>query len=404
MTVPAMFPAMLNRVPIPREERPPLPAFAPVPRKCNRHDGWTPERQKAFIEALADTGCVSRAARMVNMSAESAYQLRRQPGAESFRRAWEAALDFGVARLKDIAFERAIEGQLVPVFVAGKLLGFRRKKNDRLLMFCLRHYGQDSQGRRVTINYFSSRASAGAASTSPAAGGLAAEASTTTVRTTLSGADRSSASTASGDDERAAILSAFEGVELDEEAQAEIQRALEACAERRRALPDEEDPEIPFIAVRPGDIRYLGELESGVEEVPPPFREGELSWEGMGEGGPNEEIERVVAGMEARLAAQSPEEPEAQAEAARREVEAECDKPARLEPPDPDSLPSTGSGDPRLDWSNWETGAYVPPADPPAGGQGDRADDRPPPKKPRKPYRKRQPKPPFVPPKGTAGR
>ena len=34
-----------------------LPAFEPVPRKF-RHDGWTRERQKAFIAALADTGSV----------------------------------------------------------------------------------------------------------------------------------------------------------------------------------------------------------------------------------------------------------------------------------------------------------------------------------------------------------
>ena len=59
---------MQNRVPVKREERPPLPEFTPVPRKTARHDGWTPERQRAFIEALADTGSVRRAASMVNMS------------------------------------------------------------------------------------------------------------------------------------------------------------------------------------------------------------------------------------------------------------------------------------------------------------------------------------------------
>lgn len=139
---------------------PALPAFTPVPRKY-RHDGWTPERQKAFIEALADTGCVTRAAGMVNIAQANCYALRRAPGAEEFRRAWDAALDFGLKRLKDIAFERAIEGQLVPVFVAGKLMGFRRKRNDALLMFCLRHYGQDKNGKRTTINYFSTPASAG---------------------------------------------------------------------------------------------------------------------------------------------------------------------------------------------------------------------------------------------------
>src|SRR5688500_13122689 len=104
---------MKNRTPVPRASRAALPDFAPVPRKP-RHDGWTPERQKAFVEALADTGSVSRAAAMVNMSPEGAYYLRRQPGADGFRRAWEAALDYGVARMKDIAFERAVEGTLVP--------------------------------------------------------------------------------------------------------------------------------------------------------------------------------------------------------------------------------------------------------------------------------------------------
>ena len=152
---------MQNRTPIAAEARPPLPDFTPVPRKY-RHDGWTPERQRAFIAALADTGSVRRAAAMVNMAQTNCYTLRRAPGAEGFRRAWEAALDFGIARLKDIAFERAIDGYLVPVFVAGKLMGFRRKHNDALLMFCLRHYGQDAGGKRTTINYFSTRASAGA--------------------------------------------------------------------------------------------------------------------------------------------------------------------------------------------------------------------------------------------------
>jgi len=96
---------MQNRTSIAAEDRPPLPDFTPVPRKY-RHDGWTPERQKAFI----------------------------------------AVLDFGVARLKGVALQRAIDGYLVPVFVAGKLMGFRRQHNDALMMFCLRHYGQGGVG------------------------------------------------------------------------------------------------------------------------------------------------------------------------------------------------------------------------------------------------------------------
>ena len=52
-------------------------------------------------------------------------------------------------------------------------MGFRRKYNDELLMFCLRHYGQDANGKRTTINYFSTRASAGAGGRAGAAGAAA---------------------------------------------------------------------------------------------------------------------------------------------------------------------------------------------------------------------------------------
>ena len=132
----------------PRETRHPigpgeLPDFTPVPRLCQRHDGWTAERQFAFIEALADTGSVKAAAAAVNMSAEGAYYLRRQKGAESFRKAWEVALSLGVQRIEDVAMDRALNGVDVPVYSYGKLVGMRKNYNDRLLMFMLRNRASD---------------------------------------------------------------------------------------------------------------------------------------------------------------------------------------------------------------------------------------------------------------------
>ncbi|MFA9200629.1 MAG: hypothetical protein ACEQR8_05505 [Cypionkella sp.] len=94
-------------LPVRKPSAAPIPEFTPVPRVYNRHDGWTPERQRAFIGALADTGCVSRAARMVNMAQANCYTLRRAPGAEEFRAAWDAALDCGLAQMKDIALSAA---------------------------------------------------------------------------------------------------------------------------------------------------------------------------------------------------------------------------------------------------------------------------------------------------------
>jgi hypothetical protein len=126
----------ITRLPVPAGE---LPPFTPVPRRCARHDGWTPERQIAFIEALADTGSVAAASKAVNMSTEGAYNLRRQPGAESFRAAWQAALQLGVARVEDVVMDRALNGVEEPLYSYGKLVGTRRRYNDRLLMFILRN-------------------------------------------------------------------------------------------------------------------------------------------------------------------------------------------------------------------------------------------------------------------------
>lgn len=264
---------MQNRTPVPRAELPALPDFTPVPRKGNRHDGWTPERQRAFIEALADCGSVTRAARLVNMAQANCYTLRRAPGAEEFRRAWDAALDFGLARLKDVAFERAIEGTLEPVFDAGKLMGFKRKHNDALLMFCLRHYGQDASGRRTTINYFSTRASAGAAA--GAEGSEAgASAATTTVRTVINDAG---GGTALDGDAAAGAIEGFAGVMLDAEAEAAVTAALAACAERQlaaeaaldaggeRAADAEEDLGDPFVRLPDKGDPYRGVLEPPME-------------------------------------------------------------------------------------------------------------------------------------------
>lgn len=64
--------------------------FDPVPLRYRR-DGWIPARQAAFIAALASCGCVIEACRRIGMSSESAYELARRPGAESFRQAWRVA-------------------------------------------------------------------------------------------------------------------------------------------------------------------------------------------------------------------------------------------------------------------------------------------------------------------------
>ncbi|QJB68676.1 hypothetical protein [Parasphingorhabdus halotolerans] len=117
--------------------------WVPVPRK-RRKDGWTPEKQRRFIETLADSGVVIDAARAVGMSDTAAYKLRRAPGAEGFAAAWDAALCAASGRLADIAFDRAINGvDDVVLDREGHHVYTKRKYNDRLLMFLLRAYRPD---------------------------------------------------------------------------------------------------------------------------------------------------------------------------------------------------------------------------------------------------------------------
>ena len=113
--------------------------FAPVPLKP-RHDGWTVERQRAFIASLAAGGCVSDACAEVGITARSAYKLREHPKAEAFRAAWDLALNLASARLVAIAWERAVHGTVERYYRNGELVGERRKPSDRLLMWLLRHH------------------------------------------------------------------------------------------------------------------------------------------------------------------------------------------------------------------------------------------------------------------------
>lgn len=104
-----------------------------------RHDGWTTERQTGFIDALAETACVTEACARVGMSPHAAYALRRRVEASSFRQAWDAALDFGIRRLSDAAIGRALHGVARPVFYQGEQVGERRYFDERLTLFLLRY-------------------------------------------------------------------------------------------------------------------------------------------------------------------------------------------------------------------------------------------------------------------------
>ncbi|MBX7496456.1 hypothetical protein K3172_11380 [Qipengyuania sp. 6B39] len=93
---------------------------------------FVPERQVAFLEALAVSGSVRGAARRARVSHQTCYRARRNSAA--FGRAWDAALVIarGAAEAKLADF--AMHGVDEEVWYHGELVGTRRRFSDRLLL------------------------------------------------------------------------------------------------------------------------------------------------------------------------------------------------------------------------------------------------------------------------------
>jgi hypothetical protein len=125
--------------------------WVPV-RRRPRSDGWTEEKQRRFIEVLADTGLVGVAAKAVGMTRETAYRLRRSPHGAAFARAWDAARLHAGGLVEDIAFERAFEGIEHNVYDEnGEVVCTKRVYNDRLLMWLLKHLKPERYGAAATV-------------------------------------------------------------------------------------------------------------------------------------------------------------------------------------------------------------------------------------------------------------
>jgi hypothetical protein len=99
---------------------------SPRPKPKTRRDGWTAERQLGFLAALARTRSVTRAARAVGMSRESAYRLRGRPDAALFALLWDRAVRPDAAGRLEGHSRPLGDGHLA------RLLGtdFRRKRGD----------------------------------------------------------------------------------------------------------------------------------------------------------------------------------------------------------------------------------------------------------------------------------
>jgi hypothetical protein len=97
---------------------------------------WTPQIQRAFLEALAVEGSVRGACRIAGKSWRTAYALRMQGRGAAFALGWDAAVLIARARLADDLMERALEGQEESMTRSGDTIT-RHKHDNRLAMSLL---------------------------------------------------------------------------------------------------------------------------------------------------------------------------------------------------------------------------------------------------------------------------
>jgi hypothetical protein len=114
------------------------PALIPS-RQVN---GWTIERQRAFLEMLAQCGIVERAAGMVGMTRQSAYAFRHTIAGHAFNLAWDAALLLVRRRMIDEAFELSFEGSVEQIFRDGILVQEKRKRDPQMLLAMIERLGK----------------------------------------------------------------------------------------------------------------------------------------------------------------------------------------------------------------------------------------------------------------------
>lgn len=72
--------------------------FTPAPRKIKKVNGWTPALQRRFIAKLAETGSPAKAADALGRCRFGAEKVYKADGADSFRAAWDKAIEIAEER------------------------------------------------------------------------------------------------------------------------------------------------------------------------------------------------------------------------------------------------------------------------------------------------------------------
>ncbi|MFL6846252.1 MAG: hypothetical protein ACJ8ER_15390 [Allosphingosinicella sp.] len=111
-----------------------------------RSDGFTPDRQCVFLEALARCGVAADACRAAGISRDTAYNLRNSAEGAAFALGWNAAVLISRGRLADELESRALNGVVEKIYRNGELWAERHRHDNRLAMAVLARLDRQAEG------------------------------------------------------------------------------------------------------------------------------------------------------------------------------------------------------------------------------------------------------------------
>lgn len=130
-----------------------IPPVDDLAHPKERHDGWSPDKQVTFLEALARTGNVRAAATYAGLSRESAYKLRRRADGRTFARAWDAAIIHARDIFQDALLDKGLNGWSEAVWHQREEVGTRERWSAPLFLAALGRLDKMADGLDVKGNF-----------------------------------------------------------------------------------------------------------------------------------------------------------------------------------------------------------------------------------------------------------
>ncbi|KTF67335.1 hypothetical protein ACNFJ7_09490 [Sphingomonas sp. HT-1] len=133
----------------------------PLPTRAPRHDGWTPVKQRKFLEMLAEGHTITNICHALGMSVTAAYALRRSARGAAFALGWQAALLLAREHLADKLLERAVHGSVETITRPDGSCITRQRHDNRLAMHMLTRLDRLSERESGPADHAAARLVAG---------------------------------------------------------------------------------------------------------------------------------------------------------------------------------------------------------------------------------------------------